>query len=376
MPKIIDLYVAIELIKQAALALAVLLFLAALIGLSQQLKMMEDTDASFFDALGVVFLRLPHIATEITFLYIFFGAMFAFRKLSISSETTVIKSVGYSGWRIIFVVAATAGLFAALIGPIGSPISSAAMRASTAWEQESFNRVSQRSMFSQTPSIRWISVNAFLDDKAQIISFRPSEVDLEQGRMKDVRIDFLSTPRTASTSTNGQIFDRWMLAETVDVGPTETRLSNIISVEPNQFPEAIDTISWPISLNLLAFGEAIGSANSLGLNALLQTRSILVGSGIPAPLYVVRAQQLLSAPALAFGAVLLASLFALRPQRHGRRAFWMTVGFVIGTNLYFIYSSLMALGVKSEFYAMTTIWSPIIALLLVCVWLISYLEDS
>ena len=108
----------------------------------------------------------------------------------------------------------------------------------------------------------------------------------------------------------------------------------------------------------------------------MTTRNLLVESGIPAPLYVVRAQQLLSSPVLAFAAVLLASLFALRPQRHGNRALWMTVGFIIGANLFFVYSSLMALGVKSEFYAIMTIWAPIIALLLTCIWLISYLEDS
>ena len=376
MPKIIDLYVAVELIKQAALTLAVLLFLAALIDLSQQLKLIEDSGASFLDAIGVVFLRLPHITTEITFLYIFFGAMLAFRKLSTSNETTIIKSVGYSGWRIIFVSAATAGLLAALIGPIVSPFSASAMRASAAWEQQSFDRVSLRSIFSQAPSIRWISVDTTLEDREQIISFRPTEVSLDQRRMTDVRIDFFGGHANDPNEASKESFNRWMLAETVDVGPTETTLSNVISIEPNKFPETIETISLPFSLDLLVFGEAIGSANSLGLRALMKTRNLLVESGIPAPLYVVRAQQLLSSPVLAFAAVLLASLFALRPQRHGNRALWMTVGFIIGANLFFVYSSLMALGVKSEFYAIMTIWAPIIALLLTCIWLISYLEDS
>ena len=376
MPKIIDLYVAVELIKQAALTLAVLLFLAALIDLSQQLKLIEDSGASFLDAIGVVFLRLPHITTEITFLYIFFGAMLAFRKLSTSNETTIIKSVGYSGWRIIFVSAATAGLLAALIGPIVSPFSASAMRASAAWEQQSFDRVSLRSIFSQAPSIRWISVDATLEDREQIISFRPTEVSLDQRRMTNVRIDFFGGHANDPNEASKESFNRWMLAETVDVGPTETTLSNVISIEPNKFPETIETISLPFSLDLLVFGEAIGSAKSLGLRALMKTRNLLVESGIPAPLYVVRAQQLLSSPVLAFAAVLLASLFALRPQRHGNRALWMTVGFIIGANLFFVYSSLMALGVKSEFYAIMTIWAPIIALLLTCIWLISYLEDS
>ena len=376
MPKIIDLYVAVELIKQAALTLAVLLFLAALIDLSQQLKLIENSGASFLDAIGVVFLRLPHITTEITFLYIFFGAMLAFRKLSTSNETTIIKSVGYSGWRIIFVSAATAGLLAALIGPIVSPFSASAMRASAAWEQQSFDRVSLRSIFSQAPSIRWISVDATLEDREQIISFRPTEVSLDQRRMTNVRIDFFGGHANDPNEASKESFNRWMLAETVDVGPTETTLSNVISIEPNKFPETIETISLPFSLDLLVFGEAIGSANSLGLRALMKTRNLLVESGIPAPLYVVRAQQLLSSPVLAFAAVLLASLFALRPQRHGNRALWMTVGFIIGANLFFVYSSLMALGVKSEFYAIMTIWAPIIALLLTCIWLISYLEDS
>ena len=376
MPKIIDLYVAVELIKQAALTLAVLLFLAALIDLSQQLKLIEDSGASFLDAIGVVFLRLPHITTEITFLYIFFGAMLAFRKLSTSNETTIIKSVGYSGWRIIFVSAAAAGLLAALIGPIVSPFSASAMRASAAWEQQSFDRVSLRSIFSKAPSIRWISVDATLEDREQIISFRPTEVSLDQRRMIDVRIDFFGGHANDPNEASKESFNRWMLAETVDVGPTETTLSNVISIEPNKFPETIETISLPFSLDLLVFGEAIGSANSLGLRALMKTRNLLVDSGIPAPLYVVRAQQLLSSPVLAVAAVLLASLFALRPQRHGNRALWMTVGFIIGANLFFVYSSLMALGVKSEFYAIMTIWAPIIALLLTCIWLISYLEDS
>ena len=350
--------------------------MAALIDLSQQLKLIEDSGASFLDAIGVVFLRLPHITTEITFLYIFFGAMLAFRKLSTSNETTIIKSVGYSGWRIIFVSAAAAGLLAALIGPIVSPFSASAMRASAAWEQQSFDRVSLRSIFSQAPSIRWISVDATLEDREQIISFRPTEVSLDQRRMTDVRIDFFGGHANDPNEASKESFNRWMLAETVDVGPTETTLSNVISIEPNKFPETIETISLPFSLDLLVFGEAIGSANSLGLRALMKTRNLLVDSGIPAPLYVVRAQQLLSSPVLAVAAVLLGSLFALRPQRHGNRALWMTVGFIIGANLFFVYSSLMALGVKSEFYAIMTIWAPIIALLLTCIWLISYLEDS
>ena len=117
MPKILDLHIAFEFVKQMLLAMAVLVLLAVLVHVAQQSAELSRTDATFIDVLGVVFLRLPFLVTEITFLYMFIGGLMALGKLTTSTEATVIKSVGYSGWRIIFVSALTAAMVGALIGP-------------------------------------------------------------------------------------------------------------------------------------------------------------------------------------------------------------------------------------------------------------------
>ena len=80
MPKILDLHIAFEFVKQMLLAMAVLVLLAVLVHVAQQSAELSRTDATFIDVLGVVFLRLPFLVTEITFLYMFIGGLMALGK--------------------------------------------------------------------------------------------------------------------------------------------------------------------------------------------------------------------------------------------------------------------------------------------------------
>ena len=186
MPKILDLHIAFEFVKQMLLAMAVLVLLAVLVHVAQQSAELSRTDATFIDVLGVVFLRLPVLVTEITFLYMFIGGLMALGKLTTSTEATVIKSVGYSGWRIIFVSALTAAMVGALIGPLLSPLAASAMRQSVEWEQRAFGKVSVIGIYSKAPTVNWAQMHTQIDGAPAIVSFKPGSVH-HQGKPNDQR---------------------------------------------------------------------------------------------------------------------------------------------------------------------------------------------
>ena len=376
MPKILDLHIAFEFIKQMLLAMGVLVLLAVLVHVAQQSSALSRTDATFIDVLGVVFLRLPFLITEITFLYMFIGGLMALGKLTTSSEATVIKSVGYSGWRIIFVSALTAAMVGALIGPLLSPLAASAMRQSVEWEQKAFGKVSVIGIYSQAPSVKWAQMHTVIDGKPAIVSFKPGGVHHQENRMTNVRVNIFDPTLSRLATIDDQAFHRWMKAESAQVDGQVTHFYNVTLAQPNQRPTFADEVTLPIAPDLAAYHRGGPAPNTLGLYDLILNQGALEAAGVRTPIHVLRTQQLISMPLLGFGAVLFASVFAMRSVHHGRRSLWVTLGYVSGANLFFLYDLTKALGTQSVLQAQLTIWILPIGLTLISLWLLSYLEDG
>jgi len=376
MPKILDLHIAFEFVKQMLLAMAVLVLLAVLVHVAQQSSELSRTDATFIDVLGVVFLRLPFLITEITFLYMFIGGLMALGKLTTSNEVTVMRSVGYSGWRIIFVSALTAAVVGAFIGPLLSPLAASAMRQSAEWEQRAFGKVSVIGIYSQAPAVNWAQMHTVIDSKPVVVAFKPGTVNTDQNQMTDVRVNIFDQTLSRRATIDNQAFNQWIHAETAQVDAEVTHFYDITLVEPNQRPTFADQLTLPIAPDLMAYERGAPAANTLGLYDLILNQGELAAAGVRAPIHVLRTQQLLSMPLLAFGAVLFASLFATRSVRHSRRGLWVTIGYITGANLFFLNELTKALGTQSVLQAQLTIWILPIALTMISLWLLSYLEDT
>ena len=376
MPKILDLHIAFEFVKQMLLAMAVLVLLAVLVHVAQQSAELSRTDATFIDVLGVVFLRLPFLVTEITFLYMFIGGLMALGKLTTSTEATVIKSVGYSGWRVIFVSALTAAMIGALIGPLLSPLAASAMRQSVEWEQRAFGKVSIIGIYSKAPSVNWAQMHTQIDGAPAIVSFKPGNVHHQENRMTNVRVNIFDPSLSRRATIDSQAYQRWMHAESAQVDGDVTHFYDVTLAQPNKRPTFADQVTLPIAPDLAAYQRGGPAPSTLGLYDLILNQGALEAAGVRTPIHVLRTQQLLSMPLLSFGAVLFSSIFAMRSVRHGRRGLWVTLGYISGANLFFLNDLTKALGTQSVLQAQLTIWILPIALTLISLWLLSYLEDS
>jgi lipopolysaccharide export system permease protein len=358
--------------RQFAAAVAMMvLALSALVALFDFLELLRESISAPAATFGIVaemeFLRVPWIMMQILPFSVLLGGIFAFWRLTRSSELVVARASGVSAWQFL----AAPVLLATLLGAAGtgglSPIAAV--------------------MFGRAETL----YNAYLAVGGGPLSLQGGELWVRQSdgglapdgvavlHAKDVRLtgnvlraDTVSVLRLGDQT---QLLQRLEAQNATLVGGAWD-LRDVSVLLPGSDPSYRGEVLFPTDLTLHRVQESFASPNSLSFWALPGFIRLLKHSGFSAIQHQLAFQALLALPLLCATMALVAAGFSMRPSRRGGATQMLVSGVACGFALFMISNIADQFGTSGAIPVILAAWTPAVAGMMLALALLLHLEDG
>jgi len=353
---------------------AVLVMLAALTALSALFDFLEllresatAPAASFGIIVEMELLRVPWIAMQILPFGVLLGGIFAFWRLTRSSELVVARAAGISAWQFLAVPVLLAGLLGVLGTGLVSPLSAL--------------------MFNRAETL----YNAYLQAGGGPLSVNGGDLWVRQadrGLVPDgiavlhaggvhLQGDVLSAKNVSVLRLTGDtaLLQRLEAKQAILTGGAWD-LHNVAILTPGADPVRQTELLFPTDLTVHRVQESFASPNSLSFWALPGFIALLKRSGFSAVQHELAFQALLALPLLCATMALVAAGFSMRPSRRGGATRMLVSGVGCGFALFMVSEVADQFGTSGAVPAVLAAWAPAVAGLLLSVALLLHLEDG
>ncbi len=349
-------------------ALAGLTFLASLFDFIELLRRAAlRPDATFGLVAEIAALRLPWLMMQLLPFSVLLGGIYAFWRLTRSSELVVARAAGISIWQILtapFLVALAIGATATTVI---SPISSATYARASALNQ------------------------AYIDVGAHPLSLSGGELWVRQsddGLVADgvaiIHANHVSQQGKTLRAREISVFrldpgDHLLLrieAPKGELVPGDWVFSGARTLEPGHLPSAPTTVRLPTDLTLARVQESFASPDALSVWELPGFISLLAHAGFSTVAHRLYFQTLLALPLLCGTMALVSAGFSMRPARHGRVSEMLISGVAAGFALFLISKVAAEYGQSGALPLLLAAWAPAASGLLLALALLLHLEDG
>ena len=322
-------------------------------------------DISMFQALELTFLKTPLLLQETLAFIILFGVLFTYFRLSRRSELIVMRTSGFSAWRIFAPAAALSlalGAFsAAVLNPIGA-------LANARFETLRDDLLQGRTGADNTPTgriwLREVTASGFMVITADSVDAESATLQsplFRQYSVTDAGSARLERRLTAVAATLRTGF--WTLQS------AEERL-------PGQDVTTLGAVSIPTSTQRQALFERVRSPGATSFWALPGVIESARAAGLSNRAYQLQWQSLLAQPLILFAAALMALATTLRLHRMGGAAGFAVAGSVGGFLLYFSQELLLGLGTSGTLDPISAAWTTPVVFALGGLFFIATTEDG
>jgi lipopolysaccharide export system permease protein len=354
-----------------AAVLVMLVALTFLVALFDFLELLREAasipSATFAIVSEIELLRLPWIMMQILPFAVLLGGIFAFWRLTRSSELVVARAAGVSVWQFL----AAPVCLAVLLGAAGtggiSPISAL--------------------MFARADTL----YNAYLAVGGGPLSLQGGELWVRQGdgglepngfailHARDVhlssnllRADTISILRL---DQNTQLLQRLEAGQATLVGGAWD-LRDVSLLRPGVPPQIQPQLRFPTDLTVHRVQESFASPNALSFWALPGFIRLLKRSGFSAIQHELAFQALAALPLLCATMALVAAGFSMRPARRSGASSMLASGVASGFALFMISDVADQFGSSGAIPVILAAWAPAVAGLMLAVALLLHLEDG
>ncbi|MDE8345942.1 MAG: LPS export ABC transporter permease LptG [Acidocella sp.] len=357
-----------------AFILAVLAMLAALTGLVSLfdfLELLRESATAPAAGFGIIvkmeILRLPWTTLQILPFAVLLGGIFAFWRLSRSSELVVARAAGISAWQFLaapILVATALGLFAT--GAV-SPLSAL--------------------MYGRAEAL----YNAYLKPGGGPLSLnggqlwvRQADPGMAPGGVAVLHADDVylhNSILTAETVTVLRLSADTTLLARLDAAHAtlvkgDWHLSDVDILTPGAAPQRADAMNFPTDLTVRRVQESFASPDSLSFWALPGFIAILKRSGFSPIQHELAFQTLAALPLLCATMSLVAAGFSMRPSRRGGATRMLAGGVACGFALFMVSEVASQFGSSGAIPVILAAWAPAVAGLLLALALLLHLEDG
>ncbi len=355
-------------------SLAVLAMLAALSGLVSLFDFIEllrrsatRPEATFGLVSEIAALRLPWVSMQILPFAVLLGGIFAFWRLTRSSELIVARAAGVSAWQFLaapVLCAVALGAFAtAAISPV-----SAVMRA----RAEALDDVYLRSgggPLALNGGQLWL--------RQADRGITPQGVAIMHAMAVNLRGSNLLAQDVSVFRLDGQdhLLER-IEARQARLGRSTWIFDDARTTTAGHVPDAAHTISLPTDLTVGRVEESFASPDTFSVWALPGFIAMLERSGFSSIRHRLHFQSLLALPLLAGTMALLSAGFSMRPARRGGVAQMLGSGVAAGFSLFMVSKIAEEFGQSGALPAVLAAWAPAAAGLLLSLALLLHLEDG
>jgi lipopolysaccharide export system permease protein len=355
----------------AAAVLLMLAALSALVALFDFLELLREAVSSQKATFGVVveleLLRSPWIIMQILPFAVLLGGIFAFWRLTRSSELVVARASGVSAWQFLAAPVLMATLLGALGTAVLSPLS-AAMYARSETLYNAYLAVGGGPLSLQGGDL-WVRQ---ADDgliRNGVAVLHATNVRLSKNVLSADRVSVL---RLGSDTSLLQRLEAGQA--TLAGGAWHLRAVSVLlpDAEPIRKPQ----MSFPTDLTVHRVQESFASPNALSFWALPGFIRLLKRSGFSAIQHQLAFQALLALPLLCATMALVAAGFSMRPSRRGGATQMLVGGVACGFALFMISDVADQFGTSGAIPVYLAAWAPAVAGMLLALALLLHLEDG
>ncbi len=355
-------------------ALAVLIMLAALtalVSLFDFLELLRESASTPATSFGIVvemeFLRAPWMMMQILPFGVLLGGIFAFWRLTRSSELVVARAAGISAWQFLAVPV----FLATVLGVFGtgavSPVSAL--------------------MYSRAETL----YNAYLRPGGGPLSLNGGQLFLLQsdhGFAPDgeaVVHAYDVTLRHHVLSADGvsilRLNDQTSLQQRIEASRATLTdgawdLVAVTVLAPGTASVYHKTMQFPTDLTVQRVQESFASPDSLSFWALPGFIRLLKRSGFSPIQHELAFQALLALPLLCATMALVAAGFSMRPSRRGGATRMLVSGVSCGFALFMVSEVADQFGTSGAVPVVMAAWAPAIAGMMFALALLLHLEDG
>jgi lipopolysaccharide export system permease protein len=320
---------------------------------------------------GIALLRLPYLALQVLPFAVQLGGMFAFWRLTRSSELIVARAAGVSAWEFLAAPVLCAALFGAIATAGVSPLSSATFARA--------NQLINRYLSTGGGPLELNGGQLWLrqaDDSGAGAGGRPG-VAILNARGVAVRGGVL-TGRDVTVfrlDGDGQLVSR-IEATSARLADGAWTLASARVMLPDALPTPPRTIDLPTDLTVRRVQESFAPPDTLSVWQLPGFIALLERSGFSSVRDRLHFQALLALPLLTATMALVAAGFSMRPARRGGVARMIGGGVTAGFALFMISKLAEEFGQSGALPVVLAAWAPAAAGLLLAVTLLLHMEDG
>lgn len=354
--------------------LAVLTALSALTGLASLFDFIEllrraatRPDATFGLVAEIEMLRVPWLMMQILPFAVLLGGIYAFWRLTRSSELVVARAAGVSIWQILsaplFVAVALGALATAAISPVSSVTYARAETLDQAYLEVGAHPL------SLSGGQLWLrqSDNGLAPDGVAII--HANEVS-RQGKILLARQ--VSVFRLDSRDHLLQRIE----ANRAELLPGSWLFTGARTLEPDHLPSGPHNMRLPTDLTLTRVQESFASPDTLSVWELPGFIGLLARAGFSTVAHRLYFQTLLALPLLCGTMAMVSAGFSMRPARRGGVAEMLASGLAAGFALFLISKVAAEYGRSGALPLLLAAWAPAASGIMLSVALLLHLEDG
>jgi lipopolysaccharide export system permease protein len=318
-------------------------------------------EVTFRLVISLATLKVPHEVQRIMPFCVLFGGMYAFWRLTRSSELVVARAAGISVWQFLLPAVVVAMLIGAVSVAVINPLASSMLLRYERLDASLFKGRSQLLSISETGL--WLR-QADKEGQSVIHALRmvPGSMALQ-----DVTVYLFD----AKHKFTGRVD-----AATARLEEGAWRLSGAVVTGPNQPSRRMPQYRLPTHWTAAKIEDSFSSPETLSFWNLPGFIRLLDQAGFTATRHRVYWYSLLAVPVLLAAMVLIAASFSLRMARRGGLSFLVFGGVIFSFFLFFLSDLVFALGLSATIPALLAAWTPTLVTMLIGLTILLHIEDG
>ena len=349
--------------------LAVLLMVVGIVLLFEVVELLRRAsgrdEVAFSFIMQMAFTKLPKTVEMVFPFVVMIAAMITFWKLSKSNEFVIIRSAGVSIWGFLTPVLLATFLIGVVNVTIVNPISAQMNELYETLNYRFKTRNPKAVLFSE----KGLWIREAIDDE-KFLYLQAKSVKQDKNRLFLQGITILEMSRESQNLRRVEAFGGLLEGDMFT-------LSDVKVFEPGKPNLTLNNVKYKTSLTIDRIRENFIEPESISFWDLPDTIHFYEMSGFSAQKHRLRYLSLLASPFLLCAMVLVAAVFALRPNnRRGGVMYLIVGGISTGFIVYFMSQVIYAFGVNNVIPGFLAVWTPTLIVGLISVSALLHLEDG
>lgn len=349
--------------------LAVLLMVMGIVLLFEVVELLRRAsgrdDAGLGFIMEMAITKLPKTVEMVFPFVMMIAAMITFWKLSKSNEFVIIRSAGVSIWGFLAPVMFATFLIGAINVAVVNPISSKMNEMYETLDYRFKTRNPKAVLFSEKGL--WLR-EAIDKDKYLVLQAKSVRQEKNTLFLRDVTI--LEMNRKSQIQKRVEAF-------AANLKGDQFELIDVKVFEPGKPTLTVNNVTYKTTLTVDRIKENFVPPEAISFWDLPDTIHFYEMSGFSAQKHRLRYLSLLASPFLLCAMILVAAVFALRPNnRRGGVMYLIVGGLSTGFVVYFMSQVIYAFGINGVIPGVLAVWTPTLIVTLISVSVLLHLEDG